>query len=294
MISVGGDRLDLVVRPLGARITSLRVRLSDGTWREVTAGLASDEEFLASDRNQGATIGRVANRIRGGDLTVDGRRHRLLTNDRGNTLHGGPDGFARREWTVVEAGADRVVLELVSPDGDQGFPGTVTVRATYEVAGTALHTTYAATTDAPTPVALTSHPYFRLADRVTDHRISVRAHHYLPVDEEGLPIGIAPVAGTGFDLREPTPVSPAYDHCWVLGGDGLRTVAVLEGGGLALAVATDQPGLQVYGGAGLVEGVAIEPQHHPDAVHHPDWPSVVLRPGEDYRWRSVLTFRGTG
>lgn len=190
---------------------------------------------------------------------------------------------------VVERVADRVVLELVSPDGDQGFPGEVTVRATYRLDGPTLHTTYAAATDAPTLVSLTSHLYFRLTERVADHRVQVLADRYLPTDPEGIPLGIEPVGGTPYDLREPTPVDEAFDHCWVLRGDGLRRVAVLEAGGPRLELATDQPGLQVYGGAGLVEGVALEPQRYPDSVHHPDWPSVVLRPGESYRWRSAVT-----
>lgn len=288
MIVLSGEALELRVSPLGARITSLRARV-DGRWRELTSGLESDAAYLASDRYQGASIGRVANRIRGGSFTLDGVTHRLAANEGGNTLHGGPDGFDRRLWEVVETGSDRAVLELVSPDGDQGFPGRLTARVTYELDGPTLRTTYAATTDAPTLVSLTSHPYFRLAERVADHRIRVFADRYLPTGPDGIPLRIEPVTGTPYDLRRPMPLDPAFDHCWVLGGEGMRTVAVLEGGGLTLELATDQPGLQVYGGAGLVEGIALEPQHFPDSVHRPEWPSIVLRPGEDYRWRSEIT-----
>jgi aldose 1-epimerase len=286
---VGGDPLVVAVSPLGARITSVRFRGPDGRSRELTRGLPSDEEYLASSAYQGATIGRVANRIARGELPLAGRTHRLGTNDRGHTLHGGPEGFDRRTWLVLESDPDRVVLELVSPDGDQGFPGSVRVRATFEVSGATLRTTYEAATDAPTHVSLTSHPYFALTDDVTDHRLRVPASSYLPVDAGGIPTGVAPVAGTPHDLRAAAPVDPAFDHCWVLGGSGFRPVAELTGGGLRLVLATDQPGLQVYAGGGRVPGVALEPQHLPDSPHHPEWPSTVLRPDETYRWRSELT-----
>ena len=290
----GGDHeLEVGLARLGARITSLRVPLRDGSRREVTAGLAGDDDFLASDRYQGASVGRVANRIARGVLPLDGVHHRLATNDRGHTLHGGPEGFSRREWTLVEHDARRAVLELVSPDGDQGFPGTVAVRAAFAVDGAALRTTYAATTDAPTVVSMTSHPYFRLTDSVAGHRIRVAADHYLPTDASGIPSGVAEVAGTAYDLRSPTPVHPDFDHCWVLTGTGMRPVAELNGGGLAVTVATDQPGLQVYAGGGVVDGIALEPQHLPDSVHHPEWPSIRLDPGETYRWRSEITVAST-
>ncbi len=285
----GAHELEVTLARLGARITSIRAPMPDGSRREAIAGLPRDDDFLASDHYQGATVGRVANRIAGGDLPLDGAHHRLATNDRGNTLHGGPEGFSAREWRQVESDQRRVVLELVSPDGDQGFPGTVTARATFEVAGTVLRTTYAATTDAPTVVSMTSHPYFRLADSVAGHRIRVAADRYLPTDDTGIPTGVAAVAGTPYDLRTLTPVDPDFDHCWVLSGAGMRPVAELRGGGLVVTVATDQPGLQVYAGGGVVDGVALEPQQLPDSVHHPDWPSIRLDAGEAYRWRSEVS-----
>ena len=284
------DGLTVEVAPLGARITSIRVATPEAV-REVTRGIANDAEYLAATTYQGSTVGRVANRIAGGDLPLGGRRYELLTNEGGNTLHGGPDGFHRRTWQVVDHTADRVVLSLVSPDGDQGFPGTVTVRATFAVAGDTLRTTYGAETDAPTVVGLASHPYFALAEDVTDHRLRVAATSYLPTDVTGVPTGVAPVAGSPFDLREARPVEPDFDHCWVLDGSGFREVAELTGGGLRVTLATDQPGLQVYAGGGEVPGVALEPQGLPDAVHHPEWPSVELHPGERYGWRSEITVR---
>ncbi len=284
------DELAVEVAPLGARIVSIRAATPVGV-REVTRGIASDAEYVAATTYQGSTVGRVANRIAGGDLPLGGSRYELLTNEDGNTLHGGPDGFHRRTWEVVDHTADRVVLSLVSPDGDQGFPGTVTVRASFAVAGSTLRTTYEAETDAPTVVSLASHPYFALTENVADHLLRVAATMYLPTDATGLPTGVAPVAGSAFDLRELRPVDPDFDHCWVLDGSGFREVAELTGGGLRVTLATDQPGLQVYAGGGEVPGVALEPQGLPDAVHHPDWPSVELHPGDRYGWQSEIAVR---
>ena len=292
------DDLQVDLLPLGARITAVRVPLPDGSRRDGALGFGSREEYLACDDFLGATVGRVANRIRGGTFVLDGVRHRLPVNDRGNTLHGGPGGFDRLDWTVVEHGECHAVLELVSPDGDQGFPGTLTVRATYAVEGRELHTTYAATTDAPTVVNLSSHPYWNLAGAdgtegaVQGHRLEVSARTYLPVDDTGLPEGEPePVGGTPYDLTVPMPVGPGLDHCWLLDGEPgcLRPVAVLEGGGLRLDLATDQPALQVYTGGGRWNGIALEPQHAPDSPNRPAWPSTVLRPGEEYRWRSIVS-----
>jgi aldose 1-epimerase len=289
-LRLGGGEGELEVRLalLGARLTSVRVPWGDGR-REVTVGLGADAAYLASDTYQGATVGRYANRIGHGDLPLDGTSHRLPTNDRGHTLHGGPVGFDRRTWSLVESDRHRAVLELVSPDGDQGFPGTLRVRAEWEVSGPTLRTTYEAVTDAPTVVSLSSHPYFRLADEVGRHLLRVEADRYLPTDDTGLPTGSTAVAGSAYDLRAAAPVDPGFDHCWVLRGEGMRTVAELEGGGLLLTLATDQPGLQVYAGGGRVAGVALEPQHLPDAPHHPEWPSPVLRPGGTYRWCSEMS-----
>ena len=294
-ISIGtGDDLQVDLLPLGARITAVRVPLPDGSRRDVVLRLGTRAEYLACDDFLGATVGRVANRVRGGRFELDGVRYQLPLNDRGNTLHGGPDGFDRRDWTVVSAEPRRAVLELVSPDGDQGFPGTLTVRAAYEVEGRELRTTYAATTDAPTVVNLSSHPYWNLAgpgQPVEAHRLEVEARQYLPVDDTGVPEGLPePVGGTPYDLTVPMPLAPGFDHCWLLEGQlgRLRPAAVLEGGGLRLELSTDQPALQVYTGGGRWNGIALEPQHAPDSPNHPEWPSTVLRPGEEYRWASVV------
>jgi aldose 1-epimerase len=249
----------------------------------------------------------------------------LTANDHANNLHGGPDGFDRRLWTTLEASGDHVVLELDSPDGDQGFPGRVRCRVRFEALPDRVRIEYSATTDAPTVVNLTNHAYFNLdgAGDVLGHRLSVAADAYTPVDDAGIPLGEhQEVVGTPLDLRHralladvvaaphPQLVSAGggLDHNFVLRGSGLREVAELESadGDVRLTLVSDQPGLQVFtansfdvadpatsGGVhGRWAGVALEPQHFPDSPNRPGWPSTVLRPGETYRtvteWRFTV------
>lgn len=297
--------LELDLAPLGARVHRLRVRAPDGAWRDTVLHLDRVADHLDSPSYLGATVGRCANRIAGGLVQIDGMEHRLSRNEGPHTLHGGADGFDRRTWSVVSATAARAELALRSPHGDQGFPGNVEVRAVFEVTGRELTIGYTATTDAPTVVSLTAHPYFRLSGTTAeDHVLTVPASRYLPVTDEGVPTGEqAAVTGTAYDLRRGRSVSSlvedvgGLDHCFLVQGSGLREVARLEAGGLAMTLVSDQPGLQVFTGGAFCDdpfprwaGVALEPQLPPDAVHHPQWPSPVLRPGETYSWRSVVRF----
>lgn len=302
-----GD-LEAQIAPLGARVHRLRARRRpDDAWHDVVLHLPDDDAYLAHDGYLGATVGRVANRIASGDLPLDGTGYRLVTNDRGATLHGGPDGFDRRRWEIGARTDTAVELHLVSPDGDQGFPGEVRVTARFAIVGGTLHTTYAATTDAPTALALSSHAYYRLGGSdARDHVLTVPASTYHPVDTHGIPTGAtAPVEGTAFDLRRGVRIGDladrlgGLDHDFVVDragdGDGMREVARLEAHGWRLVLTSDQPGLQVYTAAGFdgrpfpsYAGVALEPQLPPDAVHHPGWPSPILMPGQTYRWRSVV------
>ncbi len=298
------------VLDLGAAVQRLRVPVGEGL-RDVVLGLPSEAERRASGDYVGVSIGRYANRIGGGRFTLDGVEHRLPVNDRGNTLHGG-DGFDQRVWTVVDEGAAHVELSLVSPDGDQGFPGRLDVRARFALVESeglpTLRTQYAATTDAPTVVSLTSHLYVDLDGAhpsAADPRqlLSVPAGSYLPVDDAGLPTGaIEAVDGTPYDLRTPRALGelPPIDHSYAVDGAGLRRVAsmVSSAGDLTLELWSDQPGVHVYTGSALASGglapfagVALEPQHFPDSVHHASWPSTVLRPGEAYAWVSEARFR---
>ena len=321
ILSIGAPPGPVVeVLTLGATVHRLEVACGDGVRRNVVLGHPDTTERLASGDYVGGTIGRYANRIAAGRFELDGREVAVGVHDRGNSLHGGPDGFDRRVWDVVEHGPDEVVLSLVSPDGDQGFPGTVSARVHYRVEGDRVRVVMESTTDATTVVNLTNHAYFNLdgegAGTIDDHVLTVPADLYTPVDASGIPLGDhSPVAGTPFDFRTAAPIGPALrrehpqvvdargiDHNYVIDGDGLRTVAVLESlrTGTRLHVRSDQPGLQVYTGnffdgtrrstgGGRYrqgDGVALEPQLFPDSPNRPAWPSATLRPGETYR--SVL------
>ena len=268
----------LALLDLGATVPRLVV---DG--RNVVLGYDTPAEYLASTSYVGGMIGRYANRIAGGRFELDGREVRVAAHDRGNHLHGGPEGFDRRIWEVVEHGPRHAVLRIVSPDGDQGFPGELTATARFEVLADRVAIELTAITDAPTVVNLTSHAYFDLGG---DHELSIPAQAYTPVDPTGVPVGgHAPVAGTPYDFRAARPIGEVpIDHNFVVDGTGMRTAAVLESPktGLRLEVRSDQPGLQVYTG-GELGGVALEPQRFPDSPNHPDFPSAMLRPGETYR-----------
>lgn len=309
----------LEVLDLGATVHRLWVTGGDGVRRNVVLGYATPEEYLAGSDYLGATVGRYANRIAGGCFPLDGEVVRLATNENGTTLHGGPDGFDRRVWDVVENGEDRLTLGLVSPDGDQGFPGQVTARARWEVAEETVRLVLTATTDAPTVVGLTSHAYVNLdgdsagpaGGQVGAQLLAVQAEEYLPVDRAGIPLDPVAVAGTPFDLREPALLGPrivetgGLDHCYVLPGSGVRPAATLDSPATRtrLVLSTDLPGLQVYAGGSLDgsgrsvtghrygpgDGLALEPQLLPDTPNRPDLGSAVLRPEE--LWSASLEWR---
>ncbi|MFM9857535.1 aldose epimerase family protein [Pseudoxanthobacter sp. M-2] len=288
----------------GASVQSLTVPAPEGP-RPVVLGYPDLAGYLHNPGYVGTTAGRHANRIGGGRFTLDGRTYQLGLNERGRThLHGGLRGFSHRPWRLVASDATSATFEIVSPDGEEGYPGTLTARVTYTLAAPAtLRVTMTATTDAPTMVGLAHHSYFTLAPgrAVLEHRLAVHAAHITPVDADLIPTGeIAPVAGTPFDLREPRRLAdgPRLDHNYVLDAtpadDGLHPAATVIGGGLVLTCRTTAPGLQVYDGGGLGvpffphAGLCLEPQTFPDGPNKPHFPSPVLRPGET--WRQVTEY----
>jgi len=268
--------------PYGAIILSIRVPDRAGKIDDVVLGFDTLDGYLKPPPYFGAVVGRYGNRIAKGQFAIDGATFHLATNNGPNHLHGGLRGFDKLLWHAEmflrgnEAG---VVYTLTSPDGDEGYPGTLNVKVTYTLSATnALTVDYDATTDKPTVVNLTQHSYFNLAgkDDILGHRLTIDADRYTPVDATLIPTGeLAPVEGTPFDFRQPTPVGAridaaneqiknggGYDHNWVLGsgakasagrspeGIALRHAATLEdpGSGRTLDVSTTEPGLQFYSG----------------------------------------------
>ncbi|MCM1151003.1 MAG: galactose mutarotase [Alistipes sp.] len=324
-----GRGLDVQVTNFGARVVSIFVPDRNGACADVVVGCESIARYLDDPeaRFSGPVVGRFANRIGGGRFTLDGTEYRLLQNDNGNSLHGGVKGLDSRVWSVAEADDRHVAMRYVSPDGEEGYPGELTVCVTYTVTDdNALKIEYAATTDRPTVVNLSNHSLFNLGGEgsgsVLDHELWIAADATTPVDSVLIPTGaLAPVEGTPFDFRTPTPIGAridaddeqlryghGYDHNWALcdtTGE-VRLVASLydPGSGRMMEILTDQPGLQFYSGnffgdsscgkfgrkIGYRGAVALETQNFPDAPNKPAFPSSVLRPGETYTQICIYRF----
>lgn len=333
----------LSVTPYGGIIVALEVPDAEGEFEDVVLGFDRLEGYLSETYRQanpyfGALIGRYGNRIAGGKFSLDGKVHTLPTNDGDNHLHGGDRGFDRRLWkaeTVEDERGVGLILTLTSPDGDQGYPGELQARVRYTLSDdNAVIVDYEATSDATTPVNLTQHSYFNLdgvtgeradGDDILDHRLTINADAFTPVDEGLIPTGeLRSVAQTPFDFRKPTAIGErieadntqlargqGYDHNFVLDRDGLDenelvTAARLEAehSGRVMEVLTTEPGLQFYSGNfldgsltgkggttyGHRFGLALETQHFPDSPNQPDFPSTLLQPGETYQSQTRYVF----
>jgi aldose 1-epimerase len=284
---------------------------------EAVAGYRALEGYAKDRGYLGAIVGRCANRIGDARFVLDGETFNVSANERANCLHGGAKGFNKRLWTIETPDPTRphAVLSYVSPDGEEGFPGKVKVRAHYELtAGDTLCITYEAETDRLTPVNLSQHVYFNLSGGgdILDHRLQIKASAITPVRGDLIPTGeLRPVAGTPFDLRHGRVIGEAmaqshpqltipggFDMNWALDSmPGPALTLTSPKTGLSLEIETDQVGMQVYSGQSMpapfvrCAALALEPQGFPDAVNHPNFPSVILRPGETYRRRSVYRLR---
>lgn len=327
-----GQGVSATVITYGATLQSLVAPGRNGTKADIVLGFADAGAYARNASYFGATVGRVANRIGKGRFTLDGKAYQLALNNNGvAALHGGVKGFDKVVWKVLDAKSDAagasVTLGYVSPDGDQGYPGTLTATATYALdEKNQLTVTYGATTDKPTIVNMSNHALFNLAgegssDGAMGNVLTLPADAYTPVDAELIPTGeIKPVVGTPFDFRKPTAVGDrirdardpqmvigrGYDHNYVLNGKSgaLRLAARLSDpkSGRTLDVLSDQPGIQFYAGnfidgtmvgkSGKIyrqgDGIALEPQHFPDAPNKPAFASIRLNPGETYSNRMVF------
>lgn len=304
-VRLSNSNVRAVILPLGAALHRLQFRLPDDSWRDIV--LSRPDPSLNDTFQFGATIGRYANRIAGARVTIDGVEYPLAANEGPNQVHGGPVGFSDRVWRILDQATDHVTMSLISPDGDQGFPGKLTLVAQFSLFDDGIGVIYSATADAATVLNITAHPYFNLTGvegaTVDGHELVVAASQYTPTDTAGLPTGeITTVAGTPLDLREGRVIrdvlagltaqnlarAGGLNHAYVVDGEGLREHARLIGpDGLTVIVRSDAPGVEVYSAEALGRrGLAIEPQDFPDAPNQPGFPSTVLRPGEVYR-RSI-------
>ncbi|MDR1414623.1 MAG: galactose mutarotase [Odoribacteraceae bacterium] len=314
-----GDEMS--VTNLGARVVEWWARDRNGHRDDVVLGLDSIDKYLhfTGERYLGATIGRYGNRIAGGAFTLDGQRFQLPVNNGANSLHGGVKGFDLVAWEAKQDDDHRLHFRLLSPDGDEGYPGNLLVEMTYTFAAGALEIEWRAETDKPTVFNPTHHSYFNLRGEgngtVLDHLLEIRADRFTPVDESLIPDGrLLPVEGTPFDFRVPTPVGArlgiddeqlrrgrGYDHNFVLNDHPTAATLFDPHSGRQLELSTTTPGLQIYaanwfdgratGKNGLPHlpngGIALEPQHFPDSPNNPRFPTTVLRPGQTFRQRCI-------
>jgi aldose 1-epimerase len=313
------------VMTYGARLVSLEVPDRSGKIADIVLGYESLDGYTADPKSYfGSIVGRYGNRIAHATFTLDGKRYELPANDGVNTLHGGTKGFDKLVWKGQEI-PHGVELTLVSKDGDQGFPGTLTARVRYTLEAHALKIEYFATTDKDTVLNLTNHSYFNLAGEgqgdILNHLVMIPADRYTPVDSGLIPTGeLAPVAGTPLDFHKATAIGAriddpneqmrlggGYDHNFVLNGkmgvlqEAARVVEPTSG--RVLTVETTQPGVQFYSGNFLDgtlhgkhghvyakhTGFCLETQHFPDSPNHPKFPTSELKPGETYH--SVTIFK---
>jgi len=314
----------------GAIITSLRTPDRSGRLADIVLGFDSLAGFLEQSPYFGAVVGRYANRIANGQFALDGVTYHLARNNGPNTLHGGVRGFDKVLWTGEPFQNDSgtgVTLRYTSPNGEEGFPGTLAARVTYTLTPRdELVVDYEAISDKATPVNLSQHSYWNLhgeAGSILDHVLMLNASAFTPVDSTLIPTGeLKPVQGTPFDFREATAIGArignedtqlrygrGYDHNWVIDRDAsveLVHAAHLEEptSGRTLDIRTTEPGIQFYSGnfldgtirgkGGRVyahrTGLCLETQHFPDSPNHPSFPSTILRPGATYRSRTVFSF----
>lgn len=312
----------------GGIITQLWVANSKGELEDVVLGFETLDPYLEQSPFFGALIGRVGNRIAKGRFSLDGVEYQMAINNGVNHLHGGVQGFDKKAWTATPFDSEQgpgLVLHLISEDGDQGYPGNLDVTVTYVLSHSdEIIVDYRAHTDKATPVNLTQHSYFNLAAKgdILNHRLQIFADHFNAVDETQIPLGeFTPVAGTPFDFRQPHLIGErinqddvqlkrglGYDHNYVINQLAYKALTLAarveeDSSGRVLEVYTQEPGVQFYSGNFLDgsltgkgvnyqqrSGFCLEPQHHPDSVNQAQFPSVILRPGEQYQTHTIFKF----
>jgi aldose 1-epimerase len=319
-VKITGGGLTAHVMTWGAVIQDLRL---EGHQPPLVLGFDKFDDYPKYSSYFGATPGRNSNRITGGRFALDGKQYQLELNEKGIThLHGGSDGIAKRNWQIVDLADDKVVLQIIDPNGRAGYPGNCTVTATYQLKDDGIvNVVYESTSDQPTPCNICQHTYFNLDGRedALGHDIMIAADQITVVDDRQCPTGeLMPVEKTGFDLREMGPMKRyegdeqvLFDHNFCLSDERVakRSVALARSvnSGVSLEVRTTEPGVQFYAGFkldvavpghegrryGPFAGFCLETQIWPDAINHPNFPNAVLRPGEVLRQETDYVFSKT-
>lgn len=336
-VELGTAKLKVRCLTLGCYIASMSCPDKDGVWKDVVLGFDLPEDFKGYMDGRcayfGCCCGRVANRIKEGKFSLDGQEYTLAVNNGPNALHGGLKGWDKKNWKIedcdVAESGPFVRFGLLSPDGEEGYPGEVKASVTYALHDGQLLITYTATTTKPTVLNVTNHSYFNLSGdfskQVLDHQLSINAERFTVVDSVAIPTGeLRPVEGTPFDFRtlrrigdkideneEQVKFGKGYDHNFVLtpasDGADLQLCAVVEEPttGRCMTVKTTEPGVQLYTGnfldpasgkgrggvpLGHRTGFCLETQHFPDSPNRPEFPSVVLKPGETFHSSTSYEF----
>ena len=323
------DNLEIAITNYGGRIVGLWVPDKQGKMTDVVIGRGSLQAYINGPESYfGAIIGRVGNRIAEGKFELDGKMYSIKTNNSGNALHGGENGFQDKVWKVNKSSEFTLMLQYTSPDGEEGFPGKLDAKVVYSlIDDNTLKIEYLATTDKTTIVNLTNHAYFNLngegSGTILQHKMQIFAEEFTPVDENLIPTGeLQKVEGTPFDFTSPIAIGEriddsneqlkfggGYDHNFVLGSqmvNGMNHAARVVGdtSGISMEVYTDEPGVQFYtsnfmGSKNTLKSGAkddkrtafcLETQHFPDAPNHPGFNSIVLEPGDVYRTVTKYVF----
>lgn len=324
-ILTSAQGMEVGLTNFGASLVSWKTPDKEGRLADIVLGYDEVSGYQTYGGYLGALVGRYANRIGNAYFELNGKGYQLAKNDGENHLHGGNVGFSHRVWDVEITGSASVAFSLVSPDGEENYPGTLKVRVEYSLSDEGeLRLDYNATSDQDTIVNLTNHAYFNLKGHdqgtILDHVVTINAEHYLPIDPGAIPLGgPAPVAGTPFDFRTPKAVGAeidaddeqikngsGYDHNYVLNRTGSGLVKAAEvfhpETGRVLEVYTTKPGMQFYSGNHLTGGnkgkggyiyprrggLCLETQFYPDSINRPSYPSPILRVGEEYRHTTVF------
>lgn len=306
-VTISSKNISAEIIDHGASIRSLHVPDMDGIMRDVVLGYDSPDDYHTRSGKIGTIVGRCAGRISNSSFMLNGKKYMLYPNSGKNHIHGGKEGFDRKIWEFSEVNDDSVLLTLVSEDGEEGYPGRLTLSVRYTVHDGSITIDYKAVSDSDTVCNPTNHSYFNLASEgnIDDHKVKISSDSILEANEEGIPSGkTLDVSGTSFDLRTPKLLGDAvFDNVYVLKNKGKIAEVCCDRTGIKMTVSTNMPSVVFYTAGNLKDcigkngmqygkrsGLCLETQFYPDSPNHPEFPSCILRKGEEYGQRTTYSF----